>query len=116
MGTSAQAAKPTSRQLAYIRDLNARTGTDFIYPRTIGRARREIERLSFLIERQDLAIKRFSELAENAGLPSFDEVQRDGTALRFLWNDSKVMVVIDLEDDPTDPGAAAANADAAIAA
>ena len=28
----------------------------------------------------------------------FDEVVREGAAVRFVWNDRKVMVVIDLED------------------
>ena len=117
MSTQARAmAKPTSRQLAYIRDLNSRTGTDFSYPGTRGGARRKIEHLTALAERQDLAIERFTKLGEESGLPPFDEVRRDGTALRFLWNDRKVMVVIDLEDDPTDPGGTVANDDAAIAA
>ena len=118
MGTSAErSAKPTSRQLAYIRDLNDRTGTEFSHPATSGRARRDIERLTRLVEQQDRAIERFTKLAQESGLPPFDEVRREGTAVRFLWNDRKVMVVIDLEDDPTGPaGAAVSNGDAALAA
>lgn len=118
MGTSAErSAKPTSRQLAYIRDLNNRTGSEFSYPATNGQARREIERLAALVEQQDRAIERFTKLAQDSGLPPFDEVRREGTAVRFVWNDRKVMVVIDLDDDPTDPtGAAVSNSDAALAA
>lgn len=109
-------AKPTSRQLAFIRDLNTRTGTDFTYPGTGGRARQQIERLTVLAERQDQAIGRFTALTENSGLPRFDEVRREGTVVRFVWNDRKVIVVIDLDDDPTDPDAGEATNDAAIAA
>ena len=101
-------AKPTNRQLAFIRELNSKTGTEFSYPGTVGQARQEIERLTALAERQELAIARFTKLAEDSGLPMFDEVLREGAAVRFVWNDRKVMVVIDLDDDPTDPAGAAA--------
>ena len=106
-------AKPTNGQLAFIRELNGKTGTEFSYAGTVGRARQEIERLMALSERQELAIARFTKLAEDSGLPMFDQVLREGAAVRFVWNDRKVMVVIDLEDDPTDPGG---TDDAAIAA
>ena len=109
-------AKPTSRQLAFIRDLNTKTGTEFFYPGTVGRARQEIERLAALFERQELAIARFTQLVKEFGVPMFDEARREGATVRFVWNDRKVIVVVDLEDDPTDPAGAAANDDAAIAA
>lgn len=104
-------AKPTNRQLAYIRDLNSRTGTDFNYPGTKGRARQEIDRLSELSERQDLAIKRFTNLCEDSGLPAFDEVERSGNAIRFLWTEQKLIVMIDLDEvnaESTDNAASAA--------
>lgn len=98
-------AKPTSRQLAYIRDLNSRTGTNFNYPGTKGRARREIDRLTALAERQDTAIERFTKVCEDSGLPAADEVQRDGSAVRFLWTEQKLIVIVDLDEldgQPTD--------------
>ena len=101
-------AKPTNSQLAFIRELNSKTGTEFSYPGTVGQARQEIERLTALAECQELAIARFTKLGEDSGLPMFDEVVREGAAVRFVWNDRKVMVVIDLDDDPTDPAGAAA--------
>ena len=101
-------AKPTSRQLVFIRELNSKTGTEFSYPGTVGRARQEIERLMALSERQELAIARFTKLAEDSGLPMFDEVLREGAAVRFVWNARKVMVVLDLDDLPTHPAGAAA--------
>lgn len=117
MGNHGQApAEPTSRQLAYIRDLNSRTGTDFAYPGTTGLARQEIERLTRLAERQNLAIARFTAITEAAGLPMFDAVQRDPTTVRFLWNNRKVIVVIDLDDDPTDPACVEITDDTATAA
>jgi hypothetical protein len=109
-------AKPTSRQLAFIRELNSKTGTEFPCPSTVGRARHEIERLMALSERQEVATARFTKLTEDGGLPMFDEVLREGAAVRFVWNDRKVMVIIDLDDYPTDPASAAAGDDAAIAA
>jgi len=112
-----RSAKPTSRQLAFIRELNSRTGTEFPYPSTVGRARHEIERLTTVSERQELAIARFTKLAEDGGLPMFDEVLREGAAVRFVWNDRKVVVIIDLDDFPTHPvGGGAASDDTAIAA
>jgi hypothetical protein len=109
-------AKPTNRQLAFIRDLNSKTGTEFFFPGTVGRARQQIERLAALFERQELAIARFTELVKDAGLPLFDEARREGATVRFVWSDRKVIVVLDPEDDQTDPAGAAANDDAAIAA
>ncbi len=100
--------RATSRQLALIRDLNTRTGTDFTYPGTVEHARQEIERLTALCERQDLAITRFTQLVEDSRLPRPDEIHHDGTAIRFVWNDRKVIVLIDLDDDPTDPADAGA--------
>ena len=35
-------AKPTSRQLAFIRDLNSKTGTEFPYPALPGRPDRRL--------------------------------------------------------------------------
>ena len=101
-------AKPTNTELAFIRELNSKTGTEFSYPGSVGQARQEIERLTVLAERQELAIARFTKLAEDSGLPMFDEVVREGAAVRFVWNDRKVMVVIDLDDLPTHPAGAAA--------
>ena len=96
-------ANPTSGQLAFIRDLNTRTGTEFSHPGTVDRARQQIERLTALCKRQELAITRFAQLVEDSGLPIFDEARREGTAVRFVWNDRKVMVLVDLDDDLTDP-------------
>ncbi len=102
---------PSTNQLAYIRDLNDRTGTDFIYPGTAARARAQIERLTALVSRQNIAIAQFTQLGRDAGLPLFDAVHREGTAVRFVWNDRKVMVVVDLADpdpEPSDDGVALA--------
>jgi hypothetical protein len=98
MATEAQLpARPTKTQLAYLRDLSSRTGTDFAYPGTAARARREIKRLLDIAERQDQVVERLAKLGIDEGLPAFDEVRREGTAVRFLWTDRKVMVIIDIE-------------------
>lgn len=59
-----QAAKPTAKQLAYLRSLAQQTGTSFTYPQTAAQAHREIERLRSRkrdskteIERQNRAVQ-----------------------------------------------------------
>jgi hypothetical protein len=91
-------AGPTSTQIAYIRDLNIRTGTQYAHPLTSEAARFEINRLNRLLELQDRAVERFTCLLEDSGLPTPDEIQRTDQQIRFVWIERKVIAVVDLAD------------------
>jgi hypothetical protein len=43
--------------------------------------------------------RRFRGLMDDAGLPAPDEVEHRQDQVRFLWNDHKVAVVVDLAED-----------------
>jgi len=104
-------AKPSNAQLAYLHDLCEHTGTDFVYPGTARNARRVINDLKALNARQEACRARFLTLVGDTGLPTPDEVHHEGSSLRFVWNDRKVIVVIDLDDidpEPTDSDTPAA--------
>lgn len=98
MSTELTSAKPTNRQLADMRDLAQQTGTDCVDPGTAWNARREIDRLKTLSERQRVCEERFLQLTWDYGLPTPDRIERKGAAVRFLWTDRKVIVVVDLDD------------------
>jgi hypothetical protein len=104
-------AKPSNAQLAYLHDLCEHTGTDFVYPGTARNARRVINDLKALNARQEACRARFLTMVSDTGLPTPDEAQHEGLSLRFVWNDRKVMVIIDLDDidgEPTDTDTPAA--------
>ena len=100
--------RATSRQLALIRDLNTRTGTDFTYPGTVEHARQEIERLTALASVRTSRSRASLSSSRTPVCHGPTRFTRDGTAMRFVWNDRKVIVLIDLDDDPTDPADAGA--------
>jgi len=104
-------AKPSNAQLAYLRDLCDHTGSDFVYPVTARTARRLINDLKALNSRQEACRARFLTMVSDTGLPTPDEVHHEASSLRFVWNDRKVMVIIDLDDidaEPTNPDTPAA--------
>ena len=103
--------KPSNAQLAYLHELCEHTGTDFLYPGSARNARRVINYLKTLNARQEACRARFLTMVTDTGLPTPDEVHHEGSSLRFVWNDRKVMVIIDLDDidgEPTDPDTPAA--------
>jgi hypothetical protein len=46
-----------------------------------------------------LAKAKMLQMLEDAGLPAPDEIEDRTTCVRFLWNDRKVAVVVELDDD-----------------
>jgi hypothetical protein len=85
--------KPTAKQLAYLRQLAARRGQSFAYPRTAAQASVEIRRLSSAQRGRDAGIDRQAERRERHAIQR-DMQERAGDATR-----------VDLEREVTGYGA-----------
>lgn len=54
------------------------------------------------LDRGHEAERRMLGLLADAGLPAPDEVEHVPSAVRFIWEDSKVVVVVELDEDETE--------------
>lgn len=91
------AAKPTPRQLRYLKDLAERTGQTFTYPRTFAEASREIDRLKAIrpesraerrIERKEIA-DQLATGPEDSARVRDDEISGHGSSAAWAHNRHK---------------------------